>query len=279
MADEADPPRVDTSMFMFEFRLLPQQSCAGVVADRLAIGKWKIVCVGDLLQLSTLQHNTGFDALLAEAQGVAAAVVDAHAYLGYPGNQALDLEPQTWHEIFNTPERGAMLGRLYPASSSSRARNEEASGLLRRCVEFLGIGHVANHLAPALADFRIARKELGIYSAFYSFRVLEDVAYAFGSRGATRPAWKRMNEALGTSELDWKPLTGAGVEARHLRPELSRGITDAKRQKLLDLAKRCIDLYGDYLASTGPPIPKKRPRLLLRPVPGVGPKLDATESS
>lgn len=58
----------------------------------------------------------------------------------------------------------------------------------------------------AFADFRDARRRSGSYTAFFAYRVLEDLAYTFGgAQPDRRRNLDAMNGALGTSKAHWDP--------------------------------------------------------------------------
>jgi hypothetical protein len=96
-------------------------------------------------------------------------------------------------------------------------------------------------LQLALADFYSARREVGPYSAFYAFRVLEDVGFHFGTKNE-KPDWDAMNAALGTSKTKWQPLTQAGTWARHLSHQGLPKVETNDRADLLKLAHEAIEL-------------------------------------
>jgi hypothetical protein len=93
-------------------------------------------------------------------------------------------------------------------------------------------------LQLALGDFHTARREVGPYSAFYAFRVLEDVGFHFGATKNDKPAWNGMNAALGTSKAKWDPLTDAGTWTRHLSDRSRPKLETIDRAALLRLAMK-----------------------------------------
>jgi hypothetical protein len=97
-------------------------------------------------------------------------------------------------------------------------------------------------LQLALGDLYTARREIGPYSAFYAYRVVEDVGFHFGIIKHDKPYWKTMNAKLGTTAAKWQPLTDAGTAARHLNVERLPGLQTINGRELLDLARESLEL-------------------------------------
>src|SRR5947209_14455431 len=79
----------------------------------------------------------------------------------------------------------------------------EGAQLIPRTFPTIGLG-------SALSDFRQARRNLGPYSAFYAYRVLEDIGYGFGTV-SDHPNWDAMNDAFGTTREHWNLLIETGT--------------------------------------------------------------------
>jgi hypothetical protein len=116
-----------------------------------------------------------------------------------------------------------------------KARLQRAAALVR------GL-HAFPALQLALSDFHAARREAGPYSAFYAFRVLEDVGFQYGVTKQDKPDWGAMNAALGTTEAKWKALTDAGTLARHLSERKLSNLQSIDVLGLLRLAHEAIEL-------------------------------------
>jgi hypothetical protein len=97
-------------------------------------------------------------------------------------------------------------------------------------------------LQLAFGDFYTARREAGLYSAFYAFRVLEDVGFHFGVTKDDKPNWDTMNAALGTSKSKWQPLTDAGTWNRHLSERSLTKLETIDQAGLLRLAHEAVEL-------------------------------------
>ena len=87
-----------------------------------------------------------------------------------------------------------------------------------------------------------ARREVGPYSAFYAYRVLEDIGSHFGLTKDEKPDGNAMNDALGTTEVKWKPLAKAGTIARHLNHQTLPQLEAMDRGDLLWLAREAVEL-------------------------------------
>jgi hypothetical protein len=102
-------------------------------------------------------------------------------------------------------------------------------------------------LRLTLGDFYTARREVGPYSAFYAYRVLEDVGFHFGVTKDDHPDWKSMNRELGTSKEKWDPLIKAGTIARHLNDRALQKLERMDRNALLRLAREAVELILDKI--------------------------------
>jgi hypothetical protein len=102
----------------------------------------------------------------------------------YPGGIVLDVEPVTWLEVREHVPRGVVSGYMHHTLANVRldpnhpdkARLRSAAALVRQVQPFPAV-------QLALGDFYTSRREIGPYSSFYAFRVLEDVGFHFGVTG------------------------------------------------------------------------------------------------
>ncbi len=244
------------SLFVFQFRLLPWEGCLNLNFENMELARgfrrlthgFKAVCTRDQLWLLTDINAASFEHAQQAARQLASALVDAHGYFSFPDRLPLDLQWVSWLEVKGCGPRSTVSG--YADPSLLRAKlvpahpdNEPllaAGDLLRRLGNNLS-------LALALADFRAARRELGPYYAFFAYRVLEDIGFAFGEKGGA-PNWPAMNKALGTTKEHWDDLTKTGTAARHLNKASLTSIQSKPRKALLDLARDALSRYVTYLS-------------------------------
>jgi hypothetical protein len=111
----------------------------------------------------------------------------------------------------------------------------KAATLVRSLVDMIA-------LQLALPDFYTARREVGPYSAFYAYGVVEDVGFQFGFTKNGHPDWEAMNNALGTSKEKWSQLTRAGTIARHLNNKALGELEVLDRSELLGLAREALEI-------------------------------------
>lgn len=245
------------SVFAFNFQLIPWEACLDLNVDELKLGEdgFSAVCTRDrlviLLQGNPAHHR---DAIL-RAHTLARAFVHAEAYFSFPNGIVLEVEPLTWLEAQNCQSNRIISGYMHESLRNLRlnpehpvkARLRAAGALVLELSDF-------PTLQLALADFHTARRELPPYSAFYAYRVLEDIGYHFGVRKDDKPDWDAMNEALRTLESDWKPLTDAGTKARHLTLENLSYLNAIDHQAVLQLAYDAVEKtlkYERQRAATG----------------------------
>lgn len=232
------------SYFSFQYQLSPWPACVNFNFQGLRIpGNVVATCVRDQLGLIVFALPEHFDAVRSIVHTAATALIDAHAFFAFPDLPAVDLEPVTWQEVKESGVRSTVFG--YADRSQEIAPivpGHEHNRPFRQSEAFLNTVDLAIALTPALADFRSARRESGMYSGFYAYRVLEDVAYGFGEQLVAK-TWVAMNEALGTTEEHWKPLTRLGTAIRHASRDQPRFLNDAERGTALGLAKEAIDRF------------------------------------
>ncbi len=166
----------------------------------------------------------------------------AYAYESFPPGIVLNVEPVTWLEVREHVPRGVVIGYMHQTLATSpldsahpdKARLKRATALVRQL-------HAHSELQLALADFHTARRELGPYSAFYAFRVLEDVGFHFGTAKQGKPDWAAMNASLGTTEEKWKVLTDAGTKARHLSTKGLATMETVDPEQPITLAREALE--------------------------------------
>jgi hypothetical protein len=96
-------------------------------------------------------------------------------------------------------------------------------------------------LQLGFADFRAARREVGPYSAFYAYRVLEDIGIHFGATKEEKPDWPAMNAALVTDRGHWQTLIDAGIGACHLKASKLPTAVASDPGSRLRLARKAVE--------------------------------------
>jgi hypothetical protein len=202
---------VAISLFSFNFRLGPWEGCLNLNFDQIELAPgFAAVCTRDHLGILWGGDPEQNEIARATAYTFARALIHADAFLSFPTGIVLEVEPVTWLEVRDCVPTGEL--RELPT------------------------------LQFALGDFYTARREVGPYSAFYAFRVLEDVGFHFGVTKNDKPDWDAMNAALGTSKAKWDPLTEAGTGARHLSGRKLTMLETIDRATLLCLAHEAVKL-------------------------------------
>jgi hypothetical protein len=232
-----------TSHFTFTFRVSPSHYCHHLHFDnkQLASG-FGAVWVRDYLVIiwvGELEHNESARGL---AHHLARTLIQSHAYFSFPDGSILDIEPVTWLEVRDCELKTTVFGYMHPDLQTAPLREgHEDNNALIRAVDL--VPRLINYgsLQIALADFHSARKEHGPYSAFYAYRVLEDVGFSFGIRD-DHPDWDAMNAALKTSKEKWKPLIDAGTRARHLSEQNVHELARVNPRELLALSREALTL-------------------------------------
>lgn len=248
------------SLFTFNFRLGPWEACLNLNFHQkeLAPG-FGAVCTRDQLGVFWVgdpQHN---DEAREYAYHLARALVHAHAFWSFPAGLVLEVEPVTWLEIRNCETANTVTGYMHPTLATTPLQPEHPDNASLRCAADLVrvlvlLAHGSVPLQMALADFHVALRERGPYSAFYAFRVLEDIGFSFGATKQDKPDWAAMNKALNTDEKKWRPLTGAGTSARHLSEKKLTNLAAGSRQDLLALAHEALKLAFKHFGIPSDPV-------------------------
>ena len=235
------------SLFAFNFQLIPYEACLNLNVDELRLAPgFDAVCTRDrlviLLQGNPAHHREAH----STAHALARAFIHAEAFLSFPNGIVLEVEPLTWLEAQNCQCNRIVSGYMHESLRNHPLDpNHPDKARLRRAGALVMELDDSPSLQLALADFHTARRQLPPYSAFYAFRVLEDVGYHFGTRRDDKPDWNAMNTALKTSEQTWKPLTDAGTFSRHLNITKTAPF-NANYPDLLGLAHEVIEKTLDY---------------------------------
>ncbi len=244
------------SLFVFQFRLLPWEGCLNLNFENMQLAQgfrrlthdFGAVCTRDQLWLLTFTKFVTFEAAQHGARWLASALVDAHAFFSFPDRLPLDLQWVSWLEVKECEPSSTISGYahsslLHVSLDPKHADNVPllaAGDLVRRFGDDLS-------LALALADFRAARRELGPYYAFFAYRVLEDIGFAFGVKDGA-PDWPAMNKALGTTKEYWDDLTETGKAARHLNTVSLESVQTKPRNALLGIARDALSRYITFLS-------------------------------
>ncbi len=233
-----------SSLFAFNFRLGPWEGCLNLNFDQVELAPgFAAVCTRDQLGLLWRGDPKQNENARATASSLARALIHAHAFVSFPAGIVLEVEPVTWLEVRECSTTKVVSGYMHqtlaavPLDSNhpDKARLLKAAELTRSVLD-----HPA--LSFAIGDFYAARREIGPYSSFYAFRVLEDVGFHFGTTKEGRPDWDKMNAVLGTTKDDWRELTDAGTWARHLSKENTQKIKAIDLGKMLSLAHKALRL-------------------------------------
>lgn len=237
------------SLFAFNFRLGTWESCLNLNFDQVELAAgFAAVCTRDHLGILWAGDPQQNDEARVTAYYLARALIHAHAFCAFPKGPVLEVSPVTWLEIRDCQTTGVVSGYMHQTLETApldpnhhdKALLLRAAGLTRSLQRFAS-------LQLALTDFHTARREVGPYSAFYAYRVLEDIGYQFGATKDDKPDWNAMNQALGTNEAKWKLLTRAGTWARHLNDQNQAKLAGSSREDLLGLAHEAISLALVYV--------------------------------
>jgi hypothetical protein len=240
---------MQSSLFLFQYRLYPWEACVNFNFENLALlpNQFLSVCTRDLLGIQTSAPPDHFQVIQDLALGLASALIDVHGYYSYPDLPVLDLSPINFFEVKDSGAKSTVFGYTDPSIAhvplqSGHADNKPfitAASLVSRTLSTAGLG-------AAFSDFRSARRNLGPYSAFYAYRVLEDIAYSFSKAKDGKPGWEEMNDTFGTTKNHWKFLTDAGTQARHFDPDPQQARAFkliSGRVAYLNLAKEALDRW------------------------------------
>ena len=240
------------SLFTFNFRLGPWESCINLNFSQVELAPgFGAVCTRDQLGVFWVGEPQFFDETRDNARLLARSLVHAHAFCCFPKGPYLEVEPVTWLEIRNCEAKETVSGYMHPTLTTAPLNSDHSDNVnLRRAAALVHMLYESVPLQLAIADFHVACRELGPYSAFYAFRVLEDVAFRFGATKDGKPDWTAMNTALKTDEEKWRPLTEAGTSARHLSEQKLQRPVGASREQQLALAHEALTLAFANLGIT-----------------------------
>ena len=232
------------SLFSFNFRLGPWEGCLNLNFDQIELAPgFAAVCTRDHLGILWSGDPEQNEIARATAYTLARALINADAFLSFPTGIVLEVEPVTWLEVRDCMPTGVVSGYMHQTLATAPL-NSNHPDKIRLC----GAASLTRALRDlpalqfALGDFYTARREIGPYSAFYAFRVLEDIGFHFGVTKNDKPDWDAMNAALGTSKVKWDPLTEAGTGARHLSGRKLTMLESIDRATLLCLAHEAVQL-------------------------------------
>ena len=240
------------SLFKFNFRLGPWESCINLNFSQVELAPgFGAVCTRDQLGVFWVGEPRLYDEARENAHQLARALVHAHAFCCFPKGPFLEVEPVTWLEIRNCEAKETVSGYMHPTLATAPLNPDHPDNvILRRATTLVHKLYKFIPLQLAISDFHVACRELGPYSAFYAFRVLEDVAFRFGATKDGKPDWTAMNTAFKTDENKWRPLTEAGKSARHLSEQKLQESVGASREQQLTLAHEALSLVFAHLGIT-----------------------------
>lgn len=234
----------DSSLFLFQFRLQPWSACLNLsFSGKFGRSTATITCIRDQLYVRVVAMPEDYDKVFGWAQGIASAIVDAHAYYSFPRGPTLDVEPTGWIEVRNMAYDDIVCGYADASLQLVQPDANHPDNLpFRQAIEVFQRSDVPGPLLPILADFRAARRERSVYAAFLAYRVIEDIGNSFGRKN-DRPNWEAMNLAFATSSKVWQDLIDHGTKARHLTLESPRYLDSVTNGRLLSLTKDCVDRW------------------------------------
>jgi hypothetical protein len=235
---------VANSLFSFNFRLGPWEGCLNLNFDQIELAPgYAAVCTRDHLGILWRGDPQQNEIARATAYTLARALIHADAFLSFPTGIVLEVEPVTWLEVRDCVPTGVVSGYMHQTLATAPLDSNHPDKI--RLCGAAALTRVLRELPAlqlALGDFYTARREGGPYSAFYAFRVLEDVGFHFGVTKNDKPDWDAMNAALGASKAKWDPLTEAGTSARHLTDRNLPKLETMDRPGLLRLAHEAVEL-------------------------------------
>ena len=241
---------VVSSLFFFSFRLSPWDGCLNLNFDQIGLAPdFAAVCTRDHLGILWYGDPKHYTTAHAQAATLARALIHAEAFLSFPNGIVLEVEPVTWLEVRDVPRPAKVVSGYMHQSLSSSPLDPNHPDKDRLCKAASLVRSLRNIMALrlALGDFYTARREVGPYSAFYAYRVLEDVGFHFGVTKDDHPDWKSMNRELGTSKEKWDPLIKAGTIARHLNDRALQKLERMDRNAFLRLAREAVELILDKI--------------------------------
>jgi hypothetical protein len=191
-----------------------------------------------------------FDVLRERAHFFATTIVSCYAWLtGKP----LELIRKNWVEVQGSVPK-QVAGTFQ--SISDPPINHPDNEVFKKIVPLIPLGFRNMPLVRALHDYYACLSKVDPDFYFYAFRAVEDIRSYFGADeddNERKKAWRRMNEALGREESDYKELVEAAKEVRHGNmPGALIGAENA--QKHLRFVSLLIGDFAEYL--TKPSIPK-----------------------
>jgi hypothetical protein len=193
---------VAISLFSFNFRLGPWEGCLNLNFDQIELAPgFAAVCTRDHLGILWSGDHEQNEIARTTAYTLARALIHADAFLSFPTGIVLEVEPVTWLEVRDCVPKGVVSGYMHQTLATAPLDSNHPDKI-RLCgaAALTGALRELPALQFALGDFYTARREVGPYSAFYAFRVLEDVGFHFGVTKNDKPDWDTMNAALGTSK-------------------------------------------------------------------------------
>lgn len=236
------------SLFSFNFRLGPWEGCLNLNFDQIELAPgFAAVCTRDQLGILWTGDPQQNEMARGKAYALARALIHADAFLSFPNGIVLEVEPVTWLEIRDCVPMGVVSGYMHQtlATAPLDSNHPDKIRLCQAAALTLTLRDLPA-LQLALGDFYTARREVGPYSAFYAFRVLEDVGFHFGVKN-DKPDWDNMNAELKTTKEKWDSLTKAGTWARHLSDRRLPYTCTTDRADLLRLSHEAVELTLDKI--------------------------------
>lgn len=248
---------MEPSYFTFTFRLGPREHCLHLNFQDIKLApEFKAVCIREFLGIYWVGDPIYNEKARGVARNLARALIHSHAYYSFPNGPLLEVEPETWLETRNCEAKESVYGNMHSSLATSPLKEgHEDNTVFLRAANLVGQLGEDISLRFALADFHVARRELGPYSAFYAYRVLEDVGFTFGITKDDKPDWDAMNKAFGTNKDKWQLLIESGTWARHLSEQSLAKLAGADRQQLLNLSHAALTLSFAHLLGAPPADP------------------------
>ena len=179
------------------------------------------------ISYNTVKGAYEFDSISAHAHSTVNAIMATYAFFTM---KPLQFTRRNWIE-YEGSLKNLVIGKFEAVGNpdASHADNQPFKEL--NSLMPLILNNTA--LAGTLKDFYSCSSRTDPDFYFYAFRAAEDIRSYFVSSEdgqETKPAWKRMNEALGREEKDYATLKELGTKSRHrnlLGESIDQGIAYA----------------------------------------------------
>jgi hypothetical protein len=240
----------EQSLYVFRFRLFPAYACRTLYWE-IELPEAHVACSRDILSVVVRSERIDVRPLLLAAKRIGGMVLDAHAFLGYPTDDALELQSEGWVELVAGAGHRIMVGYSDQSIAADPLdfSSDKNTPFSSPPSYWISLGR-ADGLGAALADFRATRRASSDYVGIYAYRVLENIATSVS--GTIEPdkrkhAWAEMHRLFGTTREQFDPVEQASKASRHGNPLAGVSIDEFEAGKLVALAKLGIDQWLAYI--------------------------------